>query len=483
MFDKKNFKTPHFHRFTNQDKYYIFDYGNLVFAELDTLFTNCFDYLENKITWENLYSQYGQASIDAMEELENLAKNNTFFSDEKRVVSLPSEYATGLISLPPVHRCNLKCSYCFAEQGKVFKEEEKKFTKEMVEKALRFIYYEYLPDCKKYRIDFVSGGEPLLNFDIIETVKEVSDRLYTETGKPMEIWVCTNGTCFTPDILNYFNENHINIGISLDGDKPIQDAMRKDAHGRGTYDRIIRWIDEIHSSKEYSKRLKDIWGMVVVTNQTPSLVEILKHHRKAGFKNVQMKIVRLKKDSPYAITLNNVEAMKEKYTDLFAFFLKELESGSVDYVKMILNDNDFAGKIIRRLLMRYLVVNRCQAGKNKVSIAANGDMYPCDSFVGMKEFKIGNVLTGLEKCQIFKQLSVISNEHCRECWAKYVCGGDCYHNCYLTNKDIEKPDQVICILEQHVIHLSLLYLDTMANEYPELYAYLQNMLQKREALK
>ena len=483
LVNKLNSMIPHFHRFTYNGSQYIFDYENFVFAELDALFDKCFDYLEDKITWEALYDQFGADAYEALTEIEKLTDSDTFYSEKLRVFNLPAEYKTGLLSLPPVHNCNLKCAYCFAEQGNVFQSPEKKFTKEMLEKALRFIYYEYMTDCQKYRIDFVSGGEPLLNIEIIKQVKEISDVLYEKTGKPMEIWVCTNGTCFTPDILNFFNKNHINIGISIDGNKQLQDTLRKDAKGNGTYDRIVQSIRRIQESNEYSKSLKDIWGLVVITSYTPSLVDILMHHREIGLKNVQMKIVRLKKDSPYAINLDNVEEMKSKYTELFDFFYKDLEKGSVEYVKMILNDNDFAGKIIRRLLMRYLVLNRCQAGKNKISIAANGDMYPCDSFVGIQDFKIGNVLTGIMDNKKFDQLSVTSNIICSACWARYVCGGDCYHNSYLTNGIVTYPDSVICILEKHIIHLSLIFLDKMANEQPDLYTYLQNLLHKREALK
>lgn len=483
VIEKMNFRNSHFHRFSYNGKQYIFDYENLILAELDQLFADCFDYIEGKTEWQDLIGRHGLDAEEAIDDIAKFAEANTFYSKKKRVFSLPDSYDTGLLSLPPVHTCNLRCAYCFAEQGDVFQAPERKFTRKMLEKALRYVYYDYLPSCKKYRIDFVSGGEPFLYFEVIQQVREIADILYQETGKPMEMWVCTNGTCFTPEILSFLDKNHINIGISIDGEQSVHDAIRVDADKKGTYDRIVSAIHTIKNSKEYSKNLKDIWGLVVVTSCTPNLVDILVHHRRLGLKNVQMKIVRLKKDSPYAIHSGNVDQLQEKYTQLFEFFSRELERDSVDYVKMILNDNDFAGKIIRRLLMRYLVMNRCQAGKNKVSIAANGDMYPCDSFVGMPEFKIGNVLTGVDGKQSFRDLSVVSNEICSKCWARYVCGGDCYHNSYLASGYVTKPDEVICKLEKHIIQLALIYLDEMANEHPDKYEYLQNFLRKRESMK
>lgn len=53
---------------------------------------------------------------------------------------------------------------------------------------------------------------------------------------------------------------------------------------------------------------------------------------------------------------------------------------------MLSNDNDYLGKILRRIILRRIVTHRCQAGKNKVSITANGQLFPCDSFVGKMNF-------------------------------------------------------------------------------------------------
>jgi len=477
------YKYDYTYRFEEKGNKYALDYMHLFLAEIDDLYDACFDYIQGKIPFEKL-SDYGteEEINDAMESIRDLSENGYYFTNQECKYEYELQADKGLISLPPVHRCNLRCEYCFAEQGRVFHGEQKEFTREQVEKALRFIYNVYMPEYKKYRIDFVSGGEPLLNFDIIRDVREVSNQLYQETGKPLEMWLCTNGTLLNDEVLQYLDENHINIGVSLDGDEAQHDLIRKDYRGLGTYQTIVENIRKIQESKTLSSHIKDIWGMVVITSKTRSIVDILCHHESIGLKNVQMKIVRLKKDSEYAITMENVGHVKAMYDELFDLFEEEARNQSIQHVLMIVNDNDFAGKTIRRLLLHYVALNRCQAGRSKVSVAANGDLYPCDSYVGKEEFCLGNIEDGARRESPFTNLTVDTNTACKDCWARYMCSGDCYHNSLMATGSIYQPDPVICELEHHVIKRALVYIDTLINEAPKQHKMLTELLKMREKL-
>lgn len=451
-------KYSHTEIFEFNNKIFAFDYVQFLLAELDEIFRDIFVSIKEGQDISFLYSLYNPKEIDErLEAINSFIEKDFFFSDYKEKLELPHSYDKGLLSLPTIHECNLRCKYCYADYGQNFKGEIRKFPLELVEKALRYIYLDYMPECKDYRIDFVSGGEPLLNFDVIKEVNRVGKLLYKETGKKLEMWVCTNGTKFTEEILDFFNESHISIGISIDGDQTEHDKNRRDAQGSGTYGIVSGNIKRILSSPKYSNSLKDIWGMVVVSSEVGSLVDILEHHKGMGLKNVQMKIVRCSKNTGFDINKSNLESIKKKYLDLFLYFMESMQQDDFSCLKMILNDNDTFGKLIRRLILRHQSLNRCQAGKNKVSIAANGDLYPCDSFVGISNFKLGSIFTNIDdqKKNIFWSLTVNNNEQCHNCWARYICGGDCYMNSYLTNGDILQPDNVFCDLNKYLIKLAI----------------------------
>ncbi|WP_054741509.1 hypothetical protein [Cellulosilyticum ruminicola] len=114
------------YRFYENGTPYAFDYAHLTLAELDELYNDCFENMEGNITDEALIQKWGQAEVDeARASLGELFEQGLFYTNEEQKYSFEGEASEGLISLPPVHQCNLQCPYCFAQQGKVYKGEER----------------------------------------------------------------------------------------------------------------------------------------------------------------------------------------------------------------------------------------------------------------------------------------------------------------------------------------------------------------------
>ena len=52
---------------------------------------------------------------------------------------------------------------------------------------------------------------------------------------------------------------------------------------------------------------------------------------------------------------------------------------------------------------------------------------------------------------MFQKADVKNRIPCSKCWAKYVCGGDCFYNSFLVNGNIYDPDPVTCSMNQFFI--------------------------------
>ena len=137
--------------------------------------------------------------------------------------------------------CNLHCKYCHIESTNC------KFNPKI------------LPVLKEMGLAQVSfgGGEPLLYWD---TIKEI----VTYLGKGIRYRMVTNGTLFTPEIVDFCNEYNFVTFISLDGihstrdnSKPIQWDLIKKLTFAGTAVTFYRENQDIRKTLESLHDIKD----------------------------------------------------------------------------------------------------------------------------------------------------------------------------------------------------------------------------------
>lgn len=244
-------------------------------------------------------------------------------------------------------------------------------------------------------------------------------------------------------------------------------------------------IQFILENKQFSKNLKELWGLSVITRNNMDLLSIVKHHKKIGFSSMQMKMARLSKDSPLSINLNHIPTLVNSIDQLLSFAVQDyVETGRMDTFLFFVNQTDYIGKYILALLSRQAYVYRCGAGLSKFCFTADGSIYPCDSFVGKKDFCLGTIYNGIasDKRELFYGLSVAERNPCHKCWARFVCGGDCFHNSYIINGDKKIPDECFCEFSKETIKLCVYYLNKLCSISPEKYQALKRLISIRSEL-
>ena len=99
----------------------------------------------------------------------------------------------------------------------------------------------------------------------------------------------------------------------------------------------------------------------------------------------------------------------------------------------------------------FAVTQPCLAGGGILAVAADGVVFPCDHFVGIPGFAMGNVgdprfpgepFARIEK--LFAGCAVGARPGCARCVARDVCGGQCYAAAYQASGDIARPDPQFC---------------------------------------
>ena len=87
-------------------------------------------------------------------------------------------------------------------------------------------------------VDFF-GGEPLMNFDMINELVKYAREIEKKAGKNFRFTLTTNGVLIDDDVIDFANRECANVVLSLDGRKEIHDRFRVDYQGKGSFDKIV----------------------------------------------------------------------------------------------------------------------------------------------------------------------------------------------------------------------------------------------------
>lgn len=111
----------------------------------------------------------------------------------------------------------------------------------------------------------------------------------------------------------------------------------------------------------------------------------------------------------------------------------------------------------------------CSAGINELSVNCKGDIYPCFTFIGKKEFCMGNVYDFNKNNKTFNEIQSIlikntfdNNEKCKTCWVKGICS-NCIGNSFLINGSINKPISEICEVQKVQLERIMAEFDKLAS--------------------
>lgn len=450
-----------------EEKYYALDIIRIIPMQISKEAYDLLQEMERRgLVYEQLEVYQNHLGYTDIEFLKNC---NLLFHEEDQY-KVKNSYKELSLSLIPTMGCNLDCKYCYSN----VRGNNKVVSLETISQTLTFFCNNY--NFNVCRIDFVSGGEPLITPDALKKVIVRIQKILKENNKKSIMWLCTNGTLLNEDILKFLDLNGFYLGVSLDGPKETNDINRVDKKGSGTYDIVQANVTALLNNPRLSRRMKYLWNSVVVSSATKGLVDVVENAYQMGFSNIQMKLVWSNKNEQ-RLTYSQTLSM---YKELSAYLYRMVVENKIDRFLMVCNENDTYGKILLRIIIQSGVTRRCNAGVNKFSVSYDGKLYPCDSFLGNGKYCIGNIYEGFN--DMYYQISnmrVESNSTCQNCWARFLCGGDCFYHAYLNSGCIDKPDALVCRITQEIIKMCIPLVISLYRCEPEHMKMIYDILSKR----
>lgn len=418
------------HVFNYKDKNYIYDSGSGSLHECDA---DTAAYIKAK--YEN--GEAPSLSAAKIKEIESdiraLEEQGLFLHEEIKVYP-PKSGEVKALCIHICHDCNLRCRYCFADEG-AYHSEREFMSEETAKKAIDFLL-QNSGNRRVLEVDFF-GGEPLM---CLQTIKNVVSYARTEgdrLGKKFLFTTTTNALLLDDDAIDFFNREMENVVLSLDGRKEVHDAIRKTKNGKGSFDFVIENIKKFVRSrgdKSYYVR-----GTFTAKNLDFSKDVIFLAEN--GFDSISMEPVVTDIDD-LAIKPEHIPAVLSEYENLCDKYLEKYEKG--EGFNFFHFNIDLEGGVCLQKK-----VSACGAGNEYFSVAPNGDIYPCHQFVGDKDFLMGNVYSGELDGKIrdkFASSCLFTREKCGDCFAKFICSGGCAANNYHFEGDINKPYEATCAM-------------------------------------
>lgn len=412
---------------------------------------------------DKMLSQYREEGItedaieEAFEEIEQLKEDGCLFTEDiyKEYIGdmKKRETVVKALCLHIAHDCNLKCRYCFAEEGE-YKGHRALMSYEVGKKALDFLIA-HSGNRRNLEVDFF-GGEPLMNFDVVKQLVKYGREQEKLHNKKFRFTLTTNGVLLNDEIMEFANKEMANVVLSIDGRKEVHDYMRPSRNGKGSYDIILPKFEKLAKSRKQT----NYYVRGTFTHHNLDFSKDVLHLADLGFQQISVEPVVAQPDEPYALQEEDIEKICEEYDILAKEMIKKEKEGKGFNFFHFMIDLSGGPCVAKRL-------SGCGSGTEYLAVTPWGDLYPCHQFVGIDEFLMGNVDEGIKRTDIrdtFKECNVYSKDKCQECFAKFYCSGGCAANSYNFHGSINDAYDLGCELQRKRIECAIMIKAALAEE-------------------
>jgi uncharacterized protein len=318
------------------------------------------------------------------------------------------------LSLAVAQKCNLGCTYCYAEQG-TFGGEARDMAWEVAAAAVIKLVGGAAPG-ERVNLAFL-GGEPLANRGVLRRATELGAALAAEAGVKLGFSITTNGTLVTEDDAAFFERHGFAVTVSLDGVGEVHDRLRPFQGGRPSYARIVANLAPLIARADRMQ----VTARVTVTPRNLDLPATLDALIGLGFHSVG-----------FAPMLSSPTG-RDQLDDFGALLDAMIACGRRFEAHVLAGGRYPFSNAMSALTEIHRGTHRpypCGAGAGYLGVSAEGDLSACHRFVGDPAGALGSIEAGVDRARQRTWLAtrhVHTQEPCRSCWARYLCGGGCHH--------------------------------------------------------
>ena len=263
-------------------------------------------------------------------------------------------------------------------------------------------------------------------------------------------------------MMNFFVQEKFTVTVSIDGPQKVNDANRVFFNGRGSFRRIAENIERL------KKGGVDFNLRATISPKNTRLLETFHFFESMEVPYSYAFTIDsdIKDRSTTHFDANGIKAIDKQLGEVMNFFTRKFMGKEPIYC------NDFQ-RNINRLRTKSVRYQGCAAGRSSLIVDEAGEYYPCQNMLSHQDMSVGNVSEGIDnsRLQLFRSKEVSQLASCRQCWAKYLCGGSCEAERQLLgqeSKDWKQKCKMIRLEWKHLIHSYIKlndFINNMSNKH------------------
>jgi len=343
----------------------------------------------------------------------------------------------GHLELMLTEECNHRCDYCFVRS----KTAARTMTEEIGRKAIDLLIRDGARSPRSGILFF--GGEPLLRFDLLISfaayARQRSQDLRVNRGVSLSI--TTNGTMLTEEMAKLLRDFRIVYLLSIDGDKATHDAHRRTVDGRSSYD-MVR--ERLATMKQYQPWLGA--RMTIHPENSDRIRNNVEHLADLGINQFIIGPATGLRWSSTALA-----QYEESLFDALKWSHMRLLEGAPLRLGMLEDDLLARPK-------RYRGQWGCGAGRARISVDVEGNIYPCSKVYGVAQhrehYTLGDVWKGMVEYRRREEwISGVPDlrHKCASCHLADECVG----GCPATNIEASGSPFVPCLADCRIVEMGV----------------------------
>lgn len=362
---------------------------------------------------------------------------------EREMDALRFQGSPSAVYFNATDRCNLNCRYCYLPEE--MRRDGERMGLDDIMKALAVLKEHFtatLPAGARPQFVF-HGSEPLLE-------KESIFAAIDAFGDYFRFGVQTNGVLLDRETVDFLTGRGVSIGISVDAhNAEVADTVRQTWNEKGAFDKALTAL----------RLLAGYPALSVICTVTQAnvgfLTEIVDFFFKENVTTAMLNPVRCTQRGGRDLKPDNAVLALEFTRALDRTFELFEATGR----KMVIANfaNVLAGIVGPTTRQLMCDISPCGGGRCFFAVSASGDLFPCSEFIGLSEFKGGNLFQDkvgdVLESPPFKRITgrrIESFEPCAGCAIRHFCGAPCPAEVFAATGELNAPSPYCEFYEEQV---------------------------------